>query len=222
MVTNLRTRHGSPHHSGRRMRPLLTALLLALALALGAGAAAPALGQGGADPAPASTAPRPADPAPADAEPASESLPIPEGSSGPVSVDGGMGGTALRLLLGLIVVVALIVGVWQLMKRVQRNRYPALAPAGDQLIDVVATTPLGPNRALHLVRVGEGVVLVGATEQSVQAITTLDEASAAIIARALDPAGPGEADRARAAQTARNGGTPFTLMDRLRAMTVRR
>ncbi|MEQ9337316.1 MAG: flagellar biosynthetic protein FliO, partial [Miltoncostaeaceae bacterium] len=203
-------------------------LLLALALAIGAGPVPSALGQGGADPAPVTTTGAQAPTAPAgqpapaaEPEPASESLPIPEGSSGPVSVDGGMGGTALRLLLGLIVVVALIVGVWQLMKRVQRNRYPALAPVGGELIDVVATTPLGPNRALHLVRVGGAVVLVGATEQAVQAITTLDEDSAAIIARALGPGGPGEGDRSRAVQTARTG-VPVTMMDRLRAMTVRR
>lgn len=210
------------------MRPPFITLLLALALALGAGLASQASAQGGADPAPAATTTERATTTPPAQEPApsdNESLPIPEGSSGPVSVGGGMGGTALRLLLGLLVVVALIVGVWQLMKRVQRNRYPALVAGGGgggDLIDVVATTPLGPNRALHLVRVGDAVVLVGATEQSVQAVTTLDEASAAIITRALGPGGPGEGDRARATQTARGTGAPLTMMDRVRAMTVRR
>src|SRR5690606_9563730 len=42
------------------------------------------------------------------------------------------------------------------------------------VIDVVATTALAQGRALHLVRVGEELVLVGATEQSITRIGDFD------------------------------------------------
>lgn len=158
-------------------------------------------------------------PAPAASDP--ESQPIPEGSSGPVSVDAGLGGTALRLLLGLLVVVGLIMGVWYVMKRVQRSRYPALDDSGGgQLISVLATTPLGPNRALHIVRVGEEVVLVGATDHAVQTVAHLDADTAAAVVRTMPPAdgGPGVAARARAVET--SGGFA-SWVDKLRAMTTR-
>ena len=187
---------------------MLAGLLVA---AVPAGAQAPA-----AAPASTTTSTPPADPPASVVDP--ESRPIPEGSGGPVSVGGDMGGTMLRLLLGLAVVVALIFGVWHVMKRVQRGRYPAAAEASGDLIGVLATTPLGPNRALHIVRVADEVVLVGATDHSVQAVAVLDVASAEAIARSLDDGGPGMAARARAMETS---GGPQTLLERLRAMTTR-
>lgn len=144
-----------------------------------------------------------------------ESQPIREGSGGPVSVSGGIGGTLVRLMIGLLLVVGLIFAVWWVMKRVQRSRYPAVEADATGLIGVMATTPLGPNRALHLVRVGDEVVLVGATEQSVQAVARLDAATASAITRAADspgrtvvPTGSGQP-----------GGE--SLLDRLRRMTAR-
>lgn len=197
------------------MRPPL-AIIVLLALVAALWASPYAVGQSGGTRT-ATTAPTTTGTAPAD----SESLPIPEGSASPVSVDSGLGGTALRLLIGLIVVVGLIAAVWQVMKRVQRNRYPALEAAGGSLIDVVATTPLGPNRALHLVRVADEVVLVGATEQMVQAVARLSADDAAAIVRALSTEA-GDTALGRPADPARSPGGPFTLVDRLRDLTVRR
>jgi flagellar biogenesis protein FliO len=233
MVTLTPTRHGSPH-TRRRTRPAarlgtavgrLTALaLVALALAL---AAAPAVAQtaaaGTTTAATAQKAPAskgggvPADP--------NEKLPIPEGSSGPVSVSGDAGGTLIRLVLGLGIVVGLIGGVWYVMKRIQRSRYPAMDdrnPAG--LIDVLATTSLGPNRALHLVKVGEELVLVGSTDHSVAPITRIGAEDAANLAGAGAPepksfrGDPGAAARTRAKTAAADA----SVVDRLRAMTARR
>jgi flagellar biogenesis protein FliO len=232
MVTLTPTRHGSPH-TRRRTRPAarlgtavgrLTALaLVALALAL---AAAPAMAQtstaatttaAAAKKAPASAGGVPVDP--------NEKLPIPEGSSGPVSVSGDAGGTLIRLMLGLGIVVGLIGGVWYVMKRVQRSRYPAMDdrnPAG--LIDVLATTSLGPNRALHLVKVGEELVLVGSTDHSVAPITRKGSEDEAALAGAGGPepkafrGDPGAAARTRAQTAAADA----SVVDRLRAMTARR
>lgn len=158
--------------------------------------------------------------APAPGASGPESQPIPEGSSGPVSVDAGLGGTAFRLLLGLVIVVGLIMGVWYVMKRIQRSRYPALDETRPQLIGVLATTPLGPNRALHIVRVGDEVVLVGATDHAVQTVAHLDADTAAAVVRSLPPTdgGPGAAARTRAVETASGS---ESWVDRLRAMTTR-
>jgi flagellar protein FliO/FliZ len=219
MVTSLLTRHGSPNTLRRRMRPhnliALGTLIAALALALLA-PQAPAQSDTAATTAPAErTAPATttvADP---------ESLPIPEGSSSPVSVGGGdLGGTAIRLLLGLIVVVALILGVWYLLKRIQRGRYPALGETTTGLVSILSTTPLGPGRALHIVRVADRVVLIGATDHAVSAIAHLDDETAAVITRALGPddGGPGAVARARAMETT---GAPASMIEKIRAMTVR-
>lgn len=144
-----------------------------------------------------------------------ESLPIPEGNGGPVSVGGGMAGSFMRLMFGLAIVVALIFGVWHLLKRVQRGRYPALAQSDDGLVGVLATTPLGPNRALHIVRIGTTVVLVGATDHAIQTVTTLDAATAAALIAAHDrpdrPTGPRPG----------SGSGGGSLLDRIRQYTVR-
>ena len=215
MVISSPTRHGSPSTPRRRTRPspprtaaagwplTLAAALTALALS-----ALPALAQ---------TTTTPTDP---------ESLPIPEGSAAPTSLSGGAGGTLLRLGLGLVVVIGLIALVWYVMKRVHRARYPALEERGVSLIDVVATTSIGPSRALHLVRVGEEIVLVGATDQSVNAIARIGAEDAHGL---MDPAPPRSGfgrpaaaeplgDRERAVATA----TDASLVERLRAMTTRR
>ena len=80
-------------------------------------------------------------------------------------------------------------------------------PAG--LIDILATTSLGPNRTLHLVKVGEEIVLVGSTDHSVAPITRIGaEDAAGLAGRAgaaqpqAPPAGdPGAATRTRAQTT---------------------
>ena len=233
MVTLTPTRHGSPH-TRRRTRPaaplgtavgrLIALVLVALALAL---TAAPAVAQTAtATTTGAATAKAPPAKAtkgvPADPN---EKLPIPEGSDSPVSVSGGAGGTLIRLVLGLGVVVGLIGAVWYVMKRVQRSRYPAMDdrnPAG--LIDILATTSLGPNRSLHLVKVGEEIVLVGSTDQSVAPITRIGAEDAAGLAGAGAPqpkgfrGDPGAAARTRAQTSAADA----SVVDRLRAMTARR
>lgn len=222
MDMTVATRHGSPG-SQRRMRRLTTLITIAFAVLVAAGTWAGAAHAQ----APASTAATTSSTTPKSSTTRAttvaaddpENQPIPEGSGGPVSVSGGMGGTLMRLIFGLALVVGLIFAVWHVLRRVQRSRYPSVEPDVSGLIGVVATTPLGPNRALHLVRVGEEVVLVGATEQSVQAVARLDAATAAIIARAV-PApdeGPGAAARSRAVETS----GAESLLDRLRKMTTR-
>lgn len=221
MVTLPPARHGSPSPQRRRTRlspPRIAAAGRGLAVL-----ALTALLTGGAAPALAATAKAATT---TDKAPAFESQTIPEGSSTPTSLSGGAGGTLLRLGVGLVVVIGLIAAVWWVMKRIQRSRYPALDErGGSSIIDVVATTSLGPNRTLHLVRVGEEIVLVGATDQSVNAVLRVgaEDAAGIPVAPAAAAAAPGAMDdRERAVATAAVPPADSTLVERLRQMTTRR
>ncbi len=198
----------SPPRTAAGWALAIAAFVTAMALS-----ALPATAQGG-------TGTTPVDP---------ETLPIPEGSAAPTALSGEGGGTMLRLGIGLVVVMGLIAVVWFVMKRIQRSRYPALEEKGPSLIDVVTTTSLGPNRSLHLVRVGEQLVLIGSTDQSVTSLARLgvDESAALVDGATPDarpgagPTGPwgaGTDTRARAAAAT----TDATLVERLRALTTRR
>jgi flagellar protein FliO/FliZ len=76
---------------------------------------------------------------------------------------GGAGADVIRTIVGLAVVLGVIYGVYWLLKSSAR----AKAGRGDERIGVIATTPLAPNRSLHLVRAGDELILVGATDQSI-------------------------------------------------------
>lgn len=97
-------------------------------------------------------------------------------------------GSIGRFLFGLVVVLGVIYAVHWLLKRWGQTRLQGVAGTAG-VIDVVATTPLAQGRALHLVRVGKELVLVGATEQS---ITRIGELDANALAAASGDAGKGE------------------------------
>jgi flagellar protein FliO/FliZ len=81
---------------------------------------------------------------------------------------GGGGGTALHMLLALGVVIALILGLYKLLRRTAHRNDGAVRADGKMAI--VASTPLAHSRSLHLVRVGEELVLVGSAEHGVTPI----------------------------------------------------
>ncbi|MCW2927183.1 MAG: flagellar biosynthesis protein FliO [Thermoleophilia bacterium] len=92
-----------------------------------------------------------------------------DGDSGGSSGGGGI----LRSIFGLLVVLGVIYGVHWLLKRWGQSKLQGVSGTAG-IIDVVATTSLAQGRALHLVRVGEELVLVGATEQSITRIGDFD------------------------------------------------
>ena len=79
-----------------------------------------------------------------------------------------------RMLLGFGFVIGLIFAVHKLLKSYNSSRFPGMAGNGGGAIEVLATTPLAAGRMLHLVKVGAEVVLVGATDQSITRLGTLD------------------------------------------------
>jgi len=112
-----------------------------------------------------------------------------EGSSG--SKDGeekSGGGSILRGILGLAVVLGAIYGLHWLLRKWGASRIEGVAGRSD-VIDVVATTSLAQGRALHLVRVGGELVLVGATENS---ITRIGDFDPAVVAASAGDQGRGE------------------------------
>jgi flagellar biosynthetic protein FliO len=101
----------------------------------------------------------------------------------PAGVTGGSGGggtgaavetassgssAALRMLLGLAIVLAIIFALYKLLKRSASKNDKGVRAHGE--MTVVASTPLAQSRALHLVRVGDELVLVGSSEQGVTPI----------------------------------------------------
>jgi flagellar protein FliO/FliZ len=88
---------------------------------------------------------------------------------------GASGGSIVRTIVGLAVVIGVIYGLTWVLKQVKSNKTASTAGTG---LETVATLALGQNRSLHLVRAGDELVLVGAGEHGVTPIRTYTEAEA--------------------------------------------
>jgi flagellar protein FliO/FliZ len=91
------------------------------------------------------------------------------GKEGGSSADPVSSGSTLRMLVGLAIVLVLIYGIYRVMKR-SSNKGEPQPLQGDDWMTVLASTPLAQSRSIHLVRVGDEVVLVGTGEQGVTPI----------------------------------------------------
>jgi flagellar protein FliO/FliZ len=144
-------------------------------------------------------------------------LNLPSSDSGAKSAPsvGPGGGSIVRTIVGLAVVIAVIYGLHWILKQVKASK--SASASGNGLEDL-ATLPLGTNRALHLVRAGGEVVLVGVGEAGVTHIRTYGEDEA----RALGLLDEGFDDLE--APAAAPAGTPFwgRFISELRAKTVLR
>ena len=91
---------------------------------------------------------------------------------------GGSGGGFARMIVGLLVVIAVIYGLSWVLKQVRAAKEGQATGGG---LSAISTLPLGPNRSVHLVRVGHDLVLLGVAEKGVTPIRTYgeDEARAA-------------------------------------------
>ncbi len=91
-------------------------------------------------------------------------------------VSGGLG-SAGRVLVGLVLVLAAIMAIYWILRRTQGARIPGAGRHGD-VLDVLSTTSLGANRQLQLVRVGGEVLLLGVTDHAISALHMLDREQA--------------------------------------------
>ena len=88
------------------------------------------------------------------------------------------GGSIVRTIVGLAIVIAVIYGLYWVLKQVKASREEK---ASGQGLAALATLPLGPSRSLQLVRAGRELVLIGVSEHGVTPVRTYseDEAEAA-------------------------------------------
>ncbi|HXE44815.1 MAG TPA: flagellar biosynthetic protein FliO [Conexibacter sp.] len=108
------------------------------------------------------------------------------GESTPVDLTGasnggahiGGGGSIVRTIVGLAIVIGVIYGVAWVFRQVKAGRQPRATGAG---LAALASVPLGSGRSVHLVRAGSDLVLLGVAEQGVVPIRsyTQEEARAA-------------------------------------------
>jgi len=82
------------------------------------------------------------------------------------------GGGLVRTIVGLVIVIAVIYGLYWVLKQVKASREASAEGTG---LETIATLPLGQNRAMHLIRAGDEVVLVGVGEHGVTPIRTYGE-----------------------------------------------
>ena len=94
-----------------------------------------------------------------------------EQATGGSSNSGGLG----RTIIGLIVVVAIIYGLYWILKQVKKARDEQASGSG---LHSLASLPLGPNRSLHMIRAGREIVLVGVAEHGVAPIRSYTEEEA--------------------------------------------
>lgn len=179
--------------------------------------------------------------APARAAAGGESTPVDLSGVGADRAASSGGGSIVRTIVGLAVVIGVIYGVAWVLKQVKAGKEERSTGAG---LASIASVPLGSGRAVHLVRAGSDLVLVGVTEHGITPLRTYDEAQARA-AGLLDedgdlilPPGPPVKVRARASVLARDRRTTTgqdaprkprlalpaggISIDTLRAMTVRR
>jgi flagellar protein FliO/FliZ len=128
----------------------------------------------------------------------------------------GGGGSIVRTIVGLAVVIGVIYGLYWVLKQVKSSREEK---ASGQGLSALATLPLGTNRSLQLVRAGRELHLVGVSEHGVTPVRTYseDEAEAAGL---LDLEAE-EAENGGNGRVNGNGGLSGVI-DELRRRTVRR
>src|SRR5215213_7892745 len=106
------------------------------------------------------------------------------------------GGSLVRTFVGLAVVIAVIYGLYWVLKQVKASREEKASGEG---LAAIATLPLGPNRSLQLVRAGREIVLIGVSEHGVTPVRTYseDEAEAVgLLDSELDDDDDGDSDGA--------------------------
>ena len=125
------------------------------------------------------------------------------------------GGGLVRTMLGLVVVVGIIYGLYWLLGKVKASREEQASGAG---LHSLATLPLGTGRSLHLVRVGREVVVVGVGEHGVTPVRSYSE-QAALQAGLIDP--EEDDDEVIVTRLGAPDADPGTVREALHALRVR-
>jgi flagellar protein FliO/FliZ len=151
--------------------------------------------------------------------PTGENTPLDLERPSPAVEHSGGGGGMVRTIVGLAVVIGVIYGLHWILKQVKSGREQRSSGSG---LDALSTLQLAPGRALHLVRAGSEVVLVGSAEHGVTPIRVYSEEEADALGllaaiRSHDEGGPDPMDSAPGSPPTLSG-----LTNALRRWTVRR
>ena len=124
------------------------------------------------------------------------------------------GGSLVRTFVGLAIVIAVIYGLYWVLKQVKSSKEEKASGNG---LAALATLPLGPNRSLQLVRAGREIVLVGVSEHGVTPVRTYseDEAEAVGLLDLEDSDEPGDSGAGA------GSGSLAKVLEDLRRRTVR-
>src|SRR5881227_4503500 len=87
----------------------------------------------------------------------------------------GGGGSLVRTIVGLAVVIGVIYGLYWILKQVKSSREEKASGTG---LSALATLPLGGQRSLQLVRAGRELHLVGVSEHGVTPVRAYSEEEA--------------------------------------------
>jgi flagellar protein FliO/FliZ len=124
----------------------------------------------------------------------------------------GGGGSIVRTIVGLAVVIGVIYGLYWILKQVKSSREEK---ATGQGLAALATLPLGAQRSLQLVRAGRELHLVGVSEHGVTPVRTYSEEEA-------EAAGLLDLETEEGDAGGNAGGAWSGVLDQLRKRTVRR
>ncbi len=142
-------------------------------------------------------------------------LNLPQDDAGAAqAAQGASGGSLVRMIFGLLLVLGLIYGLHWFLKKIKQSKESTASGPG---LETIASLPLGTNRSLHLVRVGGEIVLLGAAEHAVTPIRRYSEAEAAALGL-VDDTTPRAATLADLEPTP--AAAPKGFMEILRSKTV--
>jgi flagellar protein FliO/FliZ len=130
------------------------------------------------------------------------------------------GGGIVRTIVGLAVVIGVIYGLHWILKQVKSSREQRSTGTG---LDPLSTLQLAPGRALHLVRAGNEVVLVGTADHGVTPIRVYSEHEAQALGL-LDEAAGTHGDGPDNPMNAGRGSPPVVrdLLKAVQRWTVRK
>ena len=142
------------------------------------------------------------------------------GSKAAENAAGGGGGIA-RMVVGLAFVIAVIYGLSWVLKQIKSSKEESASGTG---MAQVSSLPLGPGRSVHLLRVGDELLLVGSAEKGVTPLRRygLEEAVATGLRHAGDD---GDVIEGHTTSQGRSGVAALAagnLVEAFRKRTVRR
>ncbi|HWK26937.1 MAG TPA: flagellar biosynthetic protein FliO [Solirubrobacter sp.] len=114
-----------------------------------------------------------------------EDTPINASGDAAASAHAVGGGSIVRTILALAIVLAIIYGLYWVLKNVKAAKAATASGGG---LETLATLPLGTDRALHLVRAGREVVLIGTADGAIAPIRRYSEEEAAALGLVEPPA----------------------------------